>query len=505
MTQKHKILISDKLRDVLQEFESESLIARLLLSKEEGEFVEDPINYLSVSEQDMTKISYLSTDRSDKIKKTFNDNITDVQTHLWHSPVRFHARPGSFITKLFKNIQPREVEKFSNLYRANVNKPKFKFKVVDGMDIKKYYHYTTYGGEGRGTLGNSCMKHDGCQRFLDMYVDNRDVVKMLIMLDDNDLLIGRSLLWTYESYKIMDRIYTTCDEELAFYFKKWASDNGYLYKSEQNWFNTMFFESLSNKKQELQIDIKLKNLDYQYYPYVDTFKWFNMETGTIHNYIPKVENTKYLKTLAASNGDKFDWDYIVLDELEKVFCYRNECAFLKYLNIWTHQRNMNFSEINNAWILCKDAFYDESISDYIFNEENNQHNNLPAIEERRNLIKERRERQRLEDEKRMKMNAQRQESLLANIGDLSNTQGYEDIVSMVNEIGIDGVVERLSGQIFSRSRARVRARTEVTEQPTQTESIEPGEDRIETINESVESVDTNEPAVDYRHTFFDIL
>jgi hypothetical protein len=441
MTQKHTIIISDKLKNILKEFDSESLIARLLLSKEQCDFVENPINYISVSEQDVTKISYLSSDRSDKIKKTFIESDDLTMHHLWHSPTRFCARPGSFIAKLFKDISPKEVEKFSNLYRASVNKPEFKLEVVSGSLIKRYYHYSNYVGDGRGTLGNSCMKHDVCQKFLDIYVDNNEIVKMLVMLDENGYLMGRALLWTYESYKIMDRIYTISDEELSFYFKKWASENGFLYKSEQNWSNTMFFESNSNKKQEVQIDIKLKKIDYGYYPYVDTFKWINIETGTIHNYIPKVVNNKVLKTLAASNGDKFDWDYIILDELDKTYCYRNECAFAQYLNIWTHQRNMNFSDINNQWILSKDALYDDQIGDYIFNQDNNHHNNIDDINKRRIYINDRRERQRIEEEKRIAN--RRRQNILGIVSD-SDLNYYENALSQVNGLVIPSFVSQFT-------------------------------------------------------------
>lgn len=471
MTQEnpYKLEISKELKDVLLEFESESVIARLLLSKEDGEIVADPINYISVSEQDTTKISYLSSDRIEKLKKTFPGSTQ----HLWHSPIRFCARPGSFITKLFKNINPKEIEKFSNLYRANINKPKFKLKIVNGESIRDYYNYENYAGEGRGTLGNSCMKHEGCQRFFNIYTDNRDIISMLVMLDDNDMLMGRALLWNYESYKIMDRIYTICDEDLAFYFKKWATDNGYLYKSEQNWYNTMFFESLNNKKQEIKIDIRLKYYDQSRYPYVDTFKWINFETGTLHNYIPKVSDNSMLKTLIASDGGKLDWNYIILDGLDNVHRYRNECSFVNYLNLWTHQSNISFSEINNQWILNKDVIYDEEIGDYIFGTEFNNLNSHAAIEERRKLILERRERKRQEDLKRAADRQSRQQSLVDNMYRLSDNPEFagidmENIISMVSDLGVsDATLDDISNQIYGRARRRVSPRraTEVSDTP----------------------------------------
>jgi hypothetical protein len=51
---------------------------------------------------------------------------------------RFHIKPGGFISKVFKNINPKDVEIFSNVFELN-QKSLSKFKVVSGSDIKKYY------------------------------------------------------------------------------------------------------------------------------------------------------------------------------------------------------------------------------------------------------------------------------------------------------------------------------------------------------------------------------
>jgi hypothetical protein len=40
-----------------------------------------------------------------------------------------------------------------------------------------------------------------------------------------------------------------------------GTENGFLYKSEQNWSNTLYFEQVGQKKRELRIDIKLSNID----------------------------------------------------------------------------------------------------------------------------------------------------------------------------------------------------------------------------------------------------
>jgi len=370
------LIISDDLRNILTEIESESMVAKLLLKKRHSkeDLVESPVNYISVSHDDKSKISYLTTDRI---------NSLEPDTY-WTSNSRYKGKPGAFIGKLFKDVPSREVEKFSNLFRTQSLMPVFTFKVVDADDIKKYYHQETYvtdeNGYTRGSLGASCMKHDHCQKLFKLYTKNNDQVKMLIMLDENEKLIGRALLWDLESNKIMDRIYTKLDEDYVFHFKKWATKNGYLYKSEQNWFNTLFFENLNIKRKELYLEFNL-GINPKKYPYMDTFKFVNLESGRLYNYIPENIN---VKTLTSSDGGYHDGDHLRFDGIHKVFRYRNEVNWLPYLNLYTRSYDCNYSEVNETYILKKDSVYDNEIGHYIFVGEYEHLNNKEKIEELRN-------------------------------------------------------------------------------------------------------------------------
>jgi 23S rRNA maturation mini-RNase III len=249
-----------------------------------------------------------------------------------------------------------------------------------------YYHINSYAQE-RGTLGASCMKYDNCQDYLGIYTNNTNKVKMLVMLNEDGGLMGRALLWDFENYKIMDRIYTIADEEFAFQFKKWATDNGYLYKSEQNWYNTLNFENLSTPKQELRLSIKLDEFSFRRYPYVDTFKFFDEEAGVLKNYMDGND----FKTLCTSDGGKYDSDYLVFDDIDRVLRHRGDSVYVRYLDIRTSHNNVNYSEINDQYILRRDARYDEEINEYLFNEENDKFNNIEKISERKEYLRKRRE------------------------------------------------------------------------------------------------------------------
>jgi hypothetical protein len=443
------IQISDDLRNVLNVIEAESEVAALLLKRRHNreDLAESYVNYISISKQDRTKLSYLSQDRVDTL---------DPQEY-WTSSRRYIAKPGAFIAKVFNNISAKEVEKFSNLFRSQAVKVPFSFEVVKGEAIKDFYYYESYHSNERGSLGVSCMKHEHCQKFFDLYTENEENVSMLAMFNDKNRLIGRALLWDFESYKIMDRIYTYNDEELSFYFKQWATEHGYFYKSEQNWFNTMFFEQIGSGKKEFKLELKLPNIKQHYYPYMDTFKFIDLDKGILYNYIP--EDTSSLKTLTSSDGGKHPSDYLVFDQIDFVMRYRNDAAWVQYAEIWTGRQNVVYSNYNDTWILNKDSRYEKLLDDYIFNEENNNKNSekvLKLIEQRRKEYEERKSSQESRSKSKLEDITNELQEVLGSI----DTRGWGDLR---HPESITQLFERAGG---TRPTRRTRAREEdVTDEP----------------------------------------
>lgn len=395
-----KIFISAELKELLIEIQ-DSLVAQLLLKEEHSveDLAKDFVNFISISKKDLTKISYLPKDRSEGLSVD----------ECWATTKRIMAKPGGFVSKIFVNIPEREVEKFSTLFRSEVTKPKLNFKVVNGDDIRKYYHYSSYSEKNGGSLHASCMKYDGCQRYLDIYSNNPDLCKMVVLYDNDypTRIVGRALLWEFDGNKIMDRIYTINDESYQFYFKQWATKNGYLFKSEQNWFNTKNFENLSTKKQKLDLVLKLPGvMNLPYIPYMDTFKFLDYD-GNLHNVQPKDRD---YWTLTTTDGRKHGYDYLVTDILDDVLRYRHDACYLRYLQAWTSPNNCKYSNILDTYILERDCVYNDELRDYIFNDEHKSHNNDERINSQLEYIREerrqreerdarRREERRLRDER----------------------------------------------------------------------------------------------------------
>lgn len=175
---------------------------------------------------------------------------------------------NKFLSAIGKTFTASVIERFVNMYQAEVLLRKDalnNFKVVEGEDIRKWYHEDMYESSNGGQLANSCMRYPKCQEFLDIYVENPQVCKLLIFTPNEGKLSGRALLWTLENgKKYMDRVYTNKDsyENL---FLKWSNENGY----------TKGIES----KSVVEVNTK----DYELYPYMDTFLYYDAEEGKLSN------------------------------------------------------------------------------------------------------------------------------------------------------------------------------------------------------------------------------
>ncbi len=346
------IFISEKFRNLIDQFKDVSQVAKSLILKRASNdiLIDNHINYICISESDPTKISYLTPDRISKIESSSLDDY-------WTSTQRFHCKPGSFIGKILKDISSKEVEKFSNLFKSFSNKQEFSFEVVSGSKIVDYYNYEIYASQN-GTLGASCMKYNKCQDYFDLYKKNPDNISMLIMKNPSNFITGRALLWNFtdeisgQSFKIMDRIYTISDE-WEFLFKKWASDNEYLYKSKQNWGNTIQFENNSNPQIELKLGIKIKSFLHKFYPYVDTFKWIDMSNGIIYNYLPDhfKEDSLYHRLLVMADGRYESTRYLGFDELDRNWIYKADLVYLEEQKIWTSIGNCRWVDSMGRYVL----------------------------------------------------------------------------------------------------------------------------------------------------------
>jgi len=117
---------------------------------------------------------------------------------------------------------------------------------------------------------------------------------------------------------------------------------------------------------------------------MDTFKFIDRD-GNLYNYQPNCT----FWTLCSTDGCKQSSDYLRFDGVNKVFRYQHDACYVEYAGIYTHNNNVQWSEVNDTYILCGDCTYSDELSDYIFNEEKSELNNQVRIQERIDYMNQR--------------------------------------------------------------------------------------------------------------------
>ena len=143
-----------------------------------------------------------------------------------------------------------------------------RIETVKGNEIRKWYHQSNYKS-GKGSLHGSCMRYDQCANWFELYEKNPETCNLLIYRDSPEKVAMRALLWKLDNGNYyLDRIYAADDTDKTI-FINYAKRNGWL--------------AYDTHKGSLPSDLKIKlnDINYSKFPYMDTFQWFNVKTKTI--------------------------------------------------------------------------------------------------------------------------------------------------------------------------------------------------------------------------------
>lgn len=285
MYQINNLRVDASFRDFL--ISSHNKINRMILCVES---IQDSIDFISPSDKD-DMIFYLP---KNKLIKCLQNDIDPFSERAG----RVRMKIGRLVSKLYTKqtieefkITIQDVELFVNDYKSFFNTDNLEIKIVEGKEIKTWYDCRNYSQIENGTLWKSCMRYPEKLKFLKLYISNKDAVKMLVLLDKNKdgevKLRARALLWQdvktpSSTIKVMDRIYSIYDSDV-YIFTKWARDNGYICKAYQNSKSHTLFQ-IDSQIVELKCKVELTNYTFDYYPYLDTFQFFDSSSGHLFNY-----------------------------------------------------------------------------------------------------------------------------------------------------------------------------------------------------------------------------
>jgi hypothetical protein len=295
---KTPFIISDRLSEILNKMDNK--ISKDILSMSLDK-VNCTISYVDIDDSNIGYLTYLPAKKAEYIKSTistFRSTLLSTSLHdinIFDSNGKVSIRVNKLIRKItLDKYTNHEIEKFGNEFISKIKNNGHKFKIVYGEDIRYWYNHKTYNNVYKGTLSSSCMRYESNQPYFDIYCDNtpdsgaHSHVGLLILIDENNKLIGRALVW-FNSIRpepgrvFMDRIYYTNEYDVD-KFIDYAKENNWLYKYQQTYNNNEFIDPKTNKRNKIPISFRLLTKKYKRYPYLDTLSFYTPETGRISSF-----------------------------------------------------------------------------------------------------------------------------------------------------------------------------------------------------------------------------
>src|SRR5574343_103204 len=307
-----------------------------------------------------------SKDKNDEIEFIPDRQASKLSTEEGFTKKPNLSKIGRFIRQIMTaqnvKVSDENVEKFVNAYKSTwdllYSNTSDRIRIIEGEEIRKWYDQNNYQSSESGELGNSCMRSSSKSGFFGIYENNPGVVKMVIFLDDEDRLLGRSLWWKLSESEdgneyYLDRIYT-----------RYESDKEII----SNWIEKKFPNSKIGyyKNKNKKMSVKLENVDFEQYPYVDTFCYLYKDDKTISN----TKDLNYdgeLYEMSSTGGS--------VDLINYVKCkFEDELALIKntyysYAGYYLKKENAVESNLYkpNNWVHKDDAIYSKYYDSIISN------------------------------------------------------------------------------------------------------------------------------------------
>jgi hypothetical protein len=290
----------------------------------------------------------------------------------WSRDGRQEMKIAKLARKLIKqsyldDLTDADFEKFTNCVKSYIsmigdedgNGKKIELRLINGTKIYDAYYEDNYSSIlGKETnLWGSCMRHESCQNYLDIYVDNTDACQLLIAEDKEGLILGRALVWKLDDGRVaMDTIYA--HESIKESFVNYAIEHGWYYKSSQSChhhsfdrFDGKFNEDASRKESR----VTLKHFRYSEFPYMDSL--YNLsDTGVLSNH----EFTCNYKILRDTGGGYEDGGMIECEWTGRWIC-EDDSTYIEYErpNGQHFEGRVSDDEVvytaDEQYVLCVDA------------------------------------------------------------------------------------------------------------------------------------------------------
>lgn len=345
-------------------------IAKIIYNQN-GNRIKDDITFVDISPDKSDYITHLKNNNLKKIPNlvqlnphfsTETDISTDAVDYMWRqdqsgsgqgpwdSKSRLELRLSRLVNKIIEDdrFSTRDKENFVNEMRAAIESSKSEFRIVEGEEIRQFYREEAHSVQ-TGSLKSSCMRYDKCSEYLDIYVNNPQVCKMVILVNGDGKIDGRALLWKLHSSnpqidRFMDRIYSIDPSRIEPMFNAWARQNGYSHKQENNFRNLRGVVLPDGSVVKADMTVKCEGT-YRKFPYIDTFRIYAPKTGILENSDDEKDPGNAGKYLLASTDGTYKiiekgvysaWEDRIIPEAEAVWS--------EVVQSWIQRRNV--AEVN---------------------------------------------------------------------------------------------------------------------------------------------------------------
>jgi len=264
-------------------------IARFLLIQHNN--LLSPVSFLDRS-REIDQITFTSYKKVIKfIKEKEYDPKSEQIYNLkkaWSENREYPMKIGRFINRLFKDIFTQtEIENFVNRFKveSKIDTSGLKWERLHGYDMNNFYLQNNYV-KGGGTLNKSCLRKPDRNIFINFLSNNPNSVRLLTLQNNKNQLLARSLIWKLSepSNRIfLDRIYSRFDEDVNLFIKS-AKKNGWLYKSKQTFGNVPIIDGKNGELKNIRMIVEnFKRKNFEGYPYMDTFQYYDIEKELLTN------------------------------------------------------------------------------------------------------------------------------------------------------------------------------------------------------------------------------
>jgi hypothetical protein len=366
----------------------QSNISKRLLELESSKDKFFDFSYVDIT-KDVDTITYLPANRVERFKSEGKPN-----EEFWTSKSRVSQKVGRFIKQVLPSFSEKSIVKFVDKFKTIIQEETNanNFELVEGDEIVFWYNSKNYETI-KGTLGSSCMSDDECGPYLNIYKNNPNQCKLLILKNEaGDKIKGRALVWKLSDDRIfMDRVYTSNDSDIMT-FTNYAKKQGWLCKDKQNYglndLNIIEKGKFINPNMEVHID----NTNFEEYPYVDTLRYYYPKIKTLSSVRRKTSpEDGELMTLTDTEGkyaeyqwpdDEYDdplvhdgYNNIEINESEAQwcvaddgYCHRDDVVELTYNHTFAFPNSPNvvYSEYSKKPYIKKDATFSNLLNTWIW-------------------------------------------------------------------------------------------------------------------------------------------